>query len=120
MNEGRNGRAALVLVLVLGSCRGTISGDFEEGTRPPQGSGGTGPGVGGSGPSPGVAEDPYAIGPSGLRRLTRTEYDSALRDLLGDASRPGFAKLPEDVNDPFDNNYKDQLASGALIESLET
>jgi hypothetical protein len=121
MNEGRNGRAALVLVLVLGGCHGTITGDFE-GSGPPRGSGGAGPGpgMGGSGPAPGMAEDPYAIGPSGLRRLTRTEYDNALRDLLGDASRPGFAKLPEDVNDPFDNNYKDQLASGALIESLET
>jgi hypothetical protein len=119
MNVRHDGRAALVLVLVLVSCRGTIEESSGEGSTPGAhpGSGGTGPG---GGPTPGLAEDPYAIGPSGLRRLTRTEYDNALRDLLGDPSRPGFARLPEDVNDPFDNNYKDQLASGALIESLET
>ena len=32
----------------------------------------------------------------------------------------GFAKLPEDVNDPFDNDYQGQLASGALVEAVET
>ena len=118
MNVSQHGRAALALVMVLVSCRGTITGGTDEGRPGP--SPGGGPPGGPPGATPGVAEDPYAIGPSGLRRLTRTEYDNALRDLLGDASRPGFAKLPEDVNDPFDNNYKDQLASGALIESLET
>src|SRR5438067_13672524 len=42
------------------------------------------------------------VGPGGARRLSRVEYDNTLRDLLGDASRPGFAALPEDVHDPFD------------------
>jgi hypothetical protein len=124
MNVSQSGRAAMVLALALASCRGLIDekdpgggGSSGGGAPNPMSGGGAG---GGPTPTPGLAEDPYAIGPSGLRRLTRTEYDSALRDLLGDASRPGFARLPEDVNDPFDNNYKDQLASGALIESVET
>ncbi len=56
---------------------------------------------------------------SGARRLTRVEYDNTLRDLLGDNSRSGFAELPEDVNDPFDNNYKTQLPSPSLIEAFE-
>ncbi len=66
------------------------------------------------------AVDAHAVGPSGLRRLTRTEYDNALRDLLGDTSRPGWARLPEDAFDPFDNNYATQIASGVLVETLET
>ena len=57
-----------------------------------------------------------SVGATGLRRLSRNEYDNTLRDLLGDTTRSGYAKLPEDVNDPFDNDYTTQLASGALIE----
>ncbi len=57
---------------------------------------------------------------SGARRLTRTEYDDTVRDLLGDATNSGFATLPEDVNDPFDNNYMTQLVSPALINAAET
>ena len=57
---------------------------------------------------------------SGARRLTRSEYDNTLRDLLQDETRSGFAKLPEDVTDPFDNNYTTQQASGALVEAAET
>jgi hypothetical protein len=57
---------------------------------------------------------------SGARRLTRTEYDDTLRDLLQDDSRAGFALLPEDVSDPFDNDYHTQKVSPSLIEAAET
>ena len=57
---------------------------------------------------------------SGARRLSRTEYDDTVRDLLGDTTNAGFAALPEDVNDPFDNNYTTQLVSPALIAAAET
>ena len=56
-----------------------------------------------------------AYGPTGLHRLSRIEYDNTLADLLGDNTRSGFASLPEDVNDPFDNDFSTQLVSGALI-----
>src|SRR6185295_9159933 len=86
-----------------------------------RGSGGTatGTGTGGSG-NPGKLEDYLGVGASGFRRLTRVEYDNTLRDLLGDATRSGFAKLPEDVTDPFDNDYKTQQVSGTLIDAAET
>jgi hypothetical protein len=58
-------------------------------------------------------------GPTGLHRLSRIEYDNTLADLLGDRSRSGFASLPEDVNDPFDNDFSTQIVSGALIGSAE-
>ena len=59
-------------------------------------------------------------GPTGLHRLSRIEYDNTLADLLGDNHASGFASLPEDVNDPFDNDFSTQLVSGALIASAET
>src|SRR5688572_20783837 len=61
-----------------------------------------------------------AVGPTGLHRLSRIEYDNTLADLLGDTTRSGYASLPEDVNDPFDNDFSTQLVSGALIASAET
>ena len=60
------------------------------------------------------------VGKAGARRLSRVEYDQTLRDLLLDESRSGFAKLPEDVADPFDNDYTTQEASGVLVEVTET
>jgi hypothetical protein len=60
------------------------------------------------------------VGVVGARRLSRVEYDNTLKDLLGDESRSGFAKLPEDVHDPFDNDYTTQQPSGILVESAET
>jgi hypothetical protein len=57
---------------------------------------------------------------SGARRLSRNEYDNTLRALLDDKSSAGFAKLPEDVNDPFDNDYATQLVSATLVEAAET
>src|SRR5690349_11445713 len=56
----------------------------------------------------------------GARRLSRNEYDNTLRDLLQDDSRSGFLKLPEDVLDPFDNDYTTQQPSGILVEAAET
>src|SRR5258706_4108242 len=60
------------------------------------------------------------VGKVGARRLSRAEYDNTLRDLLYDESRSGFAKLPEDVNDPFDNDFTTQQPSGVLVEAVET
>ena len=54
-------------------------------------------------------DSPIAM--AGARRLSKDEYDNALA---------GFAFLPEDAHDPFDNNYLAQLASPALIDAAET
>lgn len=61
-----------------------------------------------------------SVGPTGARRLSRAEYDNTLRDLLLDESRSGFTKLPEDVLDPFDNDFSTQQPSGILVEAAET
>jgi hypothetical protein len=53
-----------------------------------------------------------------LRRLTVTEYDNVLRDLLLDGSRPAGAVLPEG-RDPFDNDLYAQEPSKALVQGTE-
>ncbi len=59
------------------------------------------------------------VGVSGLRRLTRVELDATISDLLGDTTAAAQQLLPPDSNDPFDNDYRTQLPSAALIESVE-
>ena len=92
--------SAIAGLLLAGGCTGAIGG----------------PGAG----SAGTPSGSLTLGPTGMHRLSRIEYDNTLADLLGDASRPGFAALPEDTHDPFDNDYATQLVSGALIAAVET
>jgi hypothetical protein len=61
-----------------------------------------------------------SIGVNGTHRLSANEYDNALGDLLLDTTNPGYAALPQDSTDPFDNDYLTQIASGALVDSTET
>ncbi len=56
---------------------------------------------------------------SGARRLTNHELDNTVRDLLGDDRRPATTVLLADQFAPFDNDYPTQMASEALITSLE-
>jgi hypothetical protein len=118
--------AALVTFASLalaGACTAKIgdSGGNSGGTAPPPGGSNDGGSNDGGGPShPGNVGDYIGVGVNGMRRLTRVEYDNTVRDLLGDGTRAGFAKLPEDATDPFDNDYKTQQVSGALIEAAET
>ncbi len=73
------------------------------------------------GPMPVKLTDEKAaeIGVSGLRRLTRVELDATLRGLLGDTQRRAQRLLPPESTDPFDNDYRLQIASGALVEAVE-
>lgn len=59
------------------------------------------------------------VSTTGVRRLTRTELDATLKDLFSNAPSTALALLPPDPTDPFDNNYRSQLASAALIEAFE-
>ena len=54
-----------------------------------------------------------------MRRLTRYEFDNAVRDILGDDSRPSQSLLPEEGRTPFDNEYVDQIVTQPLVESIE-
>ncbi|HMI91724.1 MAG TPA: DUF1592 domain-containing protein, partial [Polyangiales bacterium] len=83
--------------------------------------GGTGAGAAGSGAAnAGAGADAeYVASASVARRLSRAEIDNVLRDMLGDDTGPATRLLAEDLFSPFDNDYASQVASGALIDSLE-
>jgi len=100
--------AALIVGLAaIGACVGTV---IDPG-------GGDGPPV----------RPPGTVGPvtatfaseSGARRLTNHELDNTINDLLGDDRRQASTMLLADQFAPFDNNYLEQMASTALITSLE-
>ncbi len=56
-------------------------------------------------------------GPAPLHLLTRFQYDNALRDLLGDTSRPSSGFPPENEVDGYRTNTAANAASPALVAS---
>jgi hypothetical protein len=55
-------------------------------------------------------------GPSPLRRMTRSEYDNTVRDLLGDARHPGRGFPGEETTLGFHNNAETRSVSDVLVE----
>ncbi|MEQ1666635.1 MAG: DUF1592 domain-containing protein, partial [Bdellovibrionales bacterium] len=54
-----------------------------------------------------------------LRRLSVTELDNSLNDILEDSTKPAAKILPPDPAAPFDNDVLSQQVSMPLIEGLE-
>jgi hypothetical protein len=52
-----------------------------------------------------------------LRRLTHTQYNNTVRDLLGDQTAPANQFPPEDFVNGFKNQYQSQNLSPLLVES---
>jgi hypothetical protein len=115
---------AFALALSLGACQGQI-GSSENRTESP---GGNGPGSTvnqGNGLPPGsVSQDCKNAGTqpgdSPIRRLTRTEYNNTVHDLLGDTTLPATAFTQEEVGLGFTNNANVQTVSDLLAEEYET
>jgi hypothetical protein len=84
--------------------------------NPQGGNGGVGQGSGGA---PIGNSQGFVASESVARRLSRAELNNTLRDLLADDTAPASQFLPEDQFSPYDNDYTLQLASAALIDSLE-
>lgn len=101
------------LALLSGCYAG--SGSFGES----DGSGGDA-GEGGDGEvDPPSEEELAATGVSGVRRLTASEWDTTITDLLGIELPPSSSVLPEDPLTPFDNDFQAQNPSKGLIEGAE-
>jgi hypothetical protein len=49
---------------------------------------------------------PVSVGPSPLRRLTRAEYDRAVRDLLGDPTAPASRFAPDEESAGYASNAR--------------
>ena len=95
--------AVAIVVAATASCTGKIGG---HGSGQVTGSGGSAP-------------RSEAVSASVARRLSRTEIDATVRDLLGDTTNPASRFLAEDEYTPFDNDYTRQRPSAALIDALE-
>ncbi len=112
-------RAWIAAAALVGlGCNGQIGSD--NGTPPGPGTGpggGRGPGGGpGPGTGPGGGQGPSAspgdLGRAVFRRLSRTEYNNTIRDLLGETSRPAddFAADQESARSGF-------FAGGAIANT---
>lgn len=112
------GAAALVA-----ACTGAIGGDDSSNGSEAPGGGNTTPTSAGTGPrldpatacvgapSPGVAP---------LRRLTGSQYNNTVRDLLGDASNPADAFPPDETVGAFSNNAAALTVSPLLAQAYFT
>ncbi|HEX6239932.1 MAG TPA: DUF1592 domain-containing protein, partial [Polyangiales bacterium] len=95
------------LWLALAACSGNVLGAAErDGSQSGSADGGD-------------PDAPFVAFESLVRRHSRAELDLTLRDLLGDQSGPATRFLAEDEFAPYDNDYPRQLASQALVDSLE-
>jgi hypothetical protein len=65
--------------------------------------------------SAGAAKQEHAV-----RRLTHSQYDNTVRDLLGDYSRPALHFPPEDYVDGFKNQAQYQGMPPLLVEAYST
>jgi len=92
--------------------QGNSAGDSDATTSGNTATSATGGGGAGAGES-------FVASESVARRLSRAELDNTLETLLGDASSPARQILSEDEHSPYDNDYTLQIASAALIDSLE-
>jgi hypothetical protein len=63
---------------------------------------------------------PLVPGRSPLRRLSRTEYDNTVRDLLGDATRPARQFEPDTLAEGFTNNADTQNVGTSLAQQYLT
>ncbi len=55
-----------------------------------------------------------------VRRLTHSQYDNTVRDLLGDYSRPALHFPPEDYVDGFKNQLRYQSVPPLLVDAYST
>ncbi|MBL4687229.1 MAG: DUF1587 domain-containing protein, partial [Nannocystaceae bacterium] len=104
--------AATALISISWACQDDSAGPEadastddggEDAFSPPEGEGGsTSDGDSDGGSETGDDTGPLdGVGRAGMRRLTRYEFDNAVRDILGDDSRPLQSLLPEEGRTPF-------------------
>lgn len=110
--RGRLAMGVCLCAAMLGGCRGTVYDG-----APPSGTAGSGGGratATGSGGTTGVVGDVAAVcaqaagvlkvGRSPLRRMTRTQFNNTVRDLLAISGSPASAITPDEHIGPFFSN----------------
>ncbi len=108
--------AALAAAASVGACVGTI------GDGGSAGSAGSGPGVdGGVGTtSSALCQGPPTPGSAPLRRLTQSEYNNSVRDLLGDTSRPADTFPPDQQVGDFSNTAVSLTVPPLLAQAYQS
>lgn len=124
MARGFHGRWMAVVWLACAGCSGSIQ---DAGADPRDGA----PLAGGASQLPGAsaasagapsiagAAGTLGLGANGITRLSREEYRSTLRSLLGVDMASDVELLPADSFTPFDNDYTLQVPSKALVDGLK-
>jgi hypothetical protein len=113
-------RRALVVGVTVGlagaGCQGAISGQGASSA----GAGGSNPGAA-SGPGGALRCVKPAVGPAPLRRLTHTEYNNAVAELLGDQTHPASEFPGDNQTGLFDNTAEAQtvpvLLAGGYVDT---
>lgn len=72
-----------------------------------------------TGGEPGATCEAITPGASPVRRMTRTEYDNTVRDLLGDETRPGRNFPAEEESLGFNNNADTLVVVPILAEQYQ-
>jgi Protein of unknown function (DUF1592)/Protein of unknown function (DUF1588)/Protein of unknown function (DUF1587)/Protein of unknown function (DUF1595)/Protein of unknown function (DUF1585) len=119
--------AALSGVMGAG-CRGVVgatpgsSGRAGMGAAGAAGPGSAGAAAGAAGAAGvgGASMQPMVPGRAPLRRLTRSEYDNTVRDLLGDTTHPASQFEPDTLADGFTNNADTQNVGTSLAQQYLT
>jgi Protein of unknown function (DUF1592)/Protein of unknown function (DUF1588)/Protein of unknown function (DUF1587)/Protein of unknown function (DUF1585)/Protein of unknown function (DUF1595) len=102
--------ASIAVAAGAGACTGSIGGPDD----------GTGPNGGSSGTTNLAAEcTTISPGAAPLRRLTQSQYDNTVRDLLGDATHPAQSFPPDETTGTFSNNAASQTVSPLLAQSYQ-
>lgn len=86
----------------FGACTGTIGGGAKDGT--------------GDDENVDEVADELCVVDTSIRRLTRTEYNNTIRDLIGDTTNPADALPAEEEVGGFDNQSAAHTSSDLLIE----
>lgn len=98
-------RVMVLATLFLWACSGKVDSQSGDQGREAGGGEDNGPGPGGGGGTASVGEA-KAVGTFPLRRLSRTEYNNTVKQLLGDTSRPA------------DSFPREARAAGGFVETL--
>src|SRR5262245_21349396 len=121
--EGRMDRAlrrpSLALHLVFSAAVASCTAFFEQPNGGPDDPSGHPDPLDPLGPIVGPPPKDDLIGRSGLRRLTADELDNTLNDLLFEKVRAALYRLPTEQRLPFDNDYRQQTSSIALVDGLQ-
>jgi hypothetical protein len=115
--RGSDARSIAVVMLACAACTGAIREEYPNAPGgPPLGAPNAGAAAA---PGVGAAAGMLGLGANSITRLSREEYRSTLRSLLGVDVASDVELLPADSFTPFDNDYTLQVPSKALVDGLK-